>query len=80
MNWKNVNLTDSYERDQNILEPYSFDTLLLECYCNIKSSEVSEQRIREQFETVLKAKVREAREIFNDNLSNITKKVKKDNL
>lgn len=69
MNWQNVNLKDNYERDQNILDPYSFDTLLLEISCNLP--EITEETIRKQFETSLKSKIDSAREIFNDNLQNI---------
>lgn len=36
MDWKNVDLDDGYERDQNILDPYDFDTLLLEISCNVR--------------------------------------------
>ena len=36
MDWKNVDLSSDYERSQDILSSYSFDTLLLEISCNIK--------------------------------------------
>jgi 3-dehydroquinate dehydratase len=79
MNWKNVNLQGGYERDQNILGPYSFDTLLLECHCNIPMQNVNRETVKQQFETELNNKIREAREIFADNLDNIVKQVNKEN-
>lgn len=36
MNWNNINLENEYEANKNILEPYKFDTLLLEINCNIR--------------------------------------------
>lgn len=70
MNWKNVNLTDPYERDQNLLDGYSFDTLLLEISCNVR--EITPETVRAQFEESLKSKVNCARDVFNANLDNIT--------
>lgn len=69
INWSNVNLSDSWERSRNILEPYSFDTLLLEVECNLR--EVNAATVTAQFESILQAKVAEAREIFAANLANI---------
>jgi len=74
IDWKNVNLKDGYERTRNILEPYSFDTLLLEINCNL--NEVDAETVRKQFETELQNKVREAREIFANNLQNIVNEAK----
>ena len=71
MNWKNIDLKSAYERDQNILDGYSFDTLLLEISCNLR--EVNERTIREQFEISLKSKIESAREVFDNNLKNIVK-------
>lgn len=71
MNWKNVNLKDSYERSQNIIDPLSFETLLLEVECNIR--EINAETIRAQFEGDLKSRIKSAREVFNNNLSNILK-------
>jgi hypothetical protein len=75
LDWNNVDLTDGYERSRNIIEPLSFDVLLLECEHNIRT--LSEAAIREQFERDLRDRTREAREIFNANLSNILKEAEK---
>ena len=72
MDWKNVNLTDGYERDQNIIDPLSFDTLLLEISCNCR--EINEATVKAQFEADLQSKIESAREVFNNNLQNIVKK------
>lgn len=69
MDWNNVDLNNGYERDQNILDPYSFDTLLLEISCNVK--EVTAKTVRQQFETSLQSKINCAREVFEANLANI---------
>ena len=71
MDWTNVNLDSSYERDQHIIDPLSFDTLLLEVSCNLP--EINRETIRAQFETDLKSRIESAREILNDNLDNLVK-------
>lgn len=73
MNWNNINLKDAYERDQNILDGYNFDMLLLEVSTNIKDTEINEKTISAHFEEQLKMKMRSAREVFKVNLENITK-------
>jgi len=78
MKWENVNLTDSYERDQNILDPYNFDTLLLEISCNIRTENLTAEEITKHFNEILTARVREAKEIFKDNLLNIVKQAKQE--
>jgi len=69
MDWKNINLSDRYEREQNIIDPLDFDTLLLEISCNIR--DINKYTIREQFEIDLKARVESAKEVFENNLNNI---------
>lgn len=69
MNWKNVNLKSPYESSQEILDGYSFDTLLLEIACNLPA--LNAETIKAQFEISLKSKIDSAREVFNDNLANI---------
>jgi hypothetical protein len=76
MNWENVNLKDGYERDQNILDPYSFDTLLLEISCNLK--EINPQTVTNHFETALRNKMRSAREVFYNNAKNIIEQANKE--
>ena len=73
MNWNNVNLKDAYERDQNILDGYSFDILLLEISTNIKNTEINEATITAHFEDQLKIRIQSAREVFRANLQNILK-------
>lgn len=70
MNWSNIDLTDNYEASQNIIDPLSFSTLLLEIGCNIR--EINEKSVSEQFEIDLQSRIQSAREIFRDNLKNIT--------
>ena len=72
MDWNNVDLDSRYERDQNILDGYSFDTLLLEISCNVR--EITKETVKKQFVISLNSKIQSAREIFNNNLDNIVKK------
>ena len=74
MNWNNVDLKSGYERDQNILDPYSFDILLLECEHNIR--ELTPEAIKKHFNEVLQGKMECAREILEANLNNIYKEAK----
>lgn len=78
MNWENVNLTDSYEREQNIIDSLDFDTLLLEISCNISNNKLNREEIRKQFETDLKNRIVSAREIFNNNIDNILKQAQEE--
>lgn len=71
MNWNNVNLKSNYERSQNILDPYNFDTLLLEISCNI--NDINEHTVTAQFNEVLRIKIESAKDIFKSNLKNIVK-------
>ena len=71
MDWTNINLKDNYERSQNIIDPLSFDTLLLEISCNCR--EITTVAIRKQFEDDLQSRIRSAREVFENNLNNILK-------
>jgi len=78
MNWNNVNLEDGYERDQNILDPYNFDVLLLEIYCNIRDENLNAEEIAKHFNEILNSKIECAREVFRNNLKNIVKQAKKE--
>ena len=72
MDWNNVDLNSGYERDQNILDGYSFNTLLLEITCNIP--EITREEVVKQFEYELNSKISCARDVFYSNLNNIVKK------
>ena len=71
MDWNNIDLKNDYECSREILTGYRFETLLLEISCNIK--EINKETVRKQFETELQNRIREAKEIFEANLSNIVK-------
>lgn len=71
MNWKNIDLNSPSERQLNIIDPLTFDILLLEISCNLP--EINEATIKAQFEEDLKSRIQSAREVFNDNLKNILK-------
>lgn len=76
MNWNKVDLNSQYERDQEMLNGYSFDTLLLEISCNVK--EINEITVKDQFKKELKARIESAEEVFNANIQNIVKQAKKE--
>jgi hypothetical protein len=70
MNWENVDMSSSYERAQNLLENYTFETLLLECETNLP--EINTDTVRAEAMAQIKAKYNEAVQVLNDNLKNIT--------
>jgi len=72
MNWNNIDLNSPSERDAKILEPYSFDTLLLEISCNLK--EVNKETIKKHFLESLESKIQCAKDVFEANLNNIVSK------
>lgn len=74
MDWNNIDLDSNYERDQNIIDPLNFDTLLLEVGCNIK--DITKEAITKQFEDDLQNRITSAREVFALNLENIQKEAK----
>ena len=74
MDWNNIDLGNGYERDQSILDSYSFDTLLLEVSCNVRI--ISEQTVRKQFEDSLRSKIESARDVFEANIKNIVLQAK----
>ena len=76
MNWTNVNLTDQYERDQNLLDPYDFDTLLLEISTNIR--EITPETVKAQALLSIKSKYETALEILENNLQNITEQAQRE--
>lgn len=76
MDWNNINLNDGYERDQNILDPYSSDSLLLEINCNLPV--INAKTVTAQFNESLESKISTAKEIFKANLSNIVKQARKE--
>ena len=47
MNWRNIDLKSATERAANILEPYNFETLLLEIETNLP--EINEETVEQQF-------------------------------
>jgi len=71
MDWNNVDLSSPSERDANILDPLSFDILLLEVSCNVR--DINEQTVRAQFMESLNSKIESAKEVFEANIKNITK-------
>ena len=76
MDWLNIDLTSGYERDQTMLDPYSFDSLLIEISCNLK--EINEKTVTAQFNETLNERINEAKEIFAANLKNIVKQARKE--
>lgn len=74
MNWNNVDLK-SHEVESQILDGYSFETLLLEINCNVK--EINRETVQAQFNESLKAAISSAKEVFNSNLDNIVKEAQR---
>lgn len=70
MDWNNVDLNSPSERAANLLEPYTFDGLLLEVAHNIR--DINTETVRVHAREELKAKYHEALRILDANLTNIT--------
>jgi hypothetical protein len=68
-NWSKIDLTQWYQRDLNMLDPYDFETLLLEISCNLRT--INKYTVRAQAMESLKSRYQTAIEILNDNLDNI---------
>ena len=75
MDWNNIDFTSEYETSREILTGYTFDTLLLEISCNLR--DINKETVKKQFETELQNRIRESREIFEANLTNIVKEAKR---
>lgn len=71
IDWSNVDLKDAFQSSRNLIEGLTFDTLLLEINCNLR--EINAATVTAQFETDLRSRIDEAREIFRDNLNNIVR-------
>ena len=70
--WNNIDLNSMNERDLNIIDPLTFETLLLEIECNIK--DINKGTVTEQFLEDLNYRNKEAVEVFKANLDSIVKK------
>jgi hypothetical protein len=73
--WSNIDLSSPCESSLNMLDAYSFDTLLLEVECNLR--EINKATVKAQAMESINAKYNEALSILNDNLANITKEALK---
>ena len=70
MDWNNIDLKSAYERNKNLLENYTFETLLLEVHCNLR--EVNRETVKAEALKQIKSKYEEAIEILEANLDNLT--------
>jgi len=77
MTWNNVNMNSDYEKEQNIVDPYNFNALLLEIQCNIKKENITKENIIKQFNESLRNNLDSAKEVMESNIENIIKEAKK---
>lgn len=75
INWSNIDLS-SHERHLNLLDPYDFDTLLLEVNCNLRI--INHETVRAQALESIRAKYKTAIEIMEANLDNLVKEALKE--
>ena len=75
MDWNKIDL-NSHEIESNLVDSYSFATLLLEIECNIPN--INYDTVRRQFETSLQSSMLSAMEVFDANFDNILNKAIKD--
>lgn len=76
MDWNNIDLNSPSERAANLLEPYTFDILLMEVGHNVR--EINEWTVRAHALEVINAKHREAISLLGANLTNITNQALKE--
>jgi len=76
MNWNNIDLNSPYERNQDILDGYDCETLLLEVACNCP--EINRETVRKQAMYEIELKRKTAIEILNANLDNLVKQAIKE--
>jgi len=69
IDWEKIDLKSSFERHLNLIEPLTFDALLLEIDCNIP--QITKGAIINQFKEDLSSRIEEAWEIFGANLDSI---------
>ena len=74
MNWNKIDLTSPCERNANLIEGLTFDTLLLEAGCNLPI--IDAKTIKAQFEEDLAGRVEDAKAIFSANLKALVKQAK----
>ena len=74
VDWNNVDL-NSHEVDLYLIDPLTFETLLLEINCNIR--DINPATVTAQFEEDLQSRIEESRSVFKANLNNIVKKALK---
>ena len=71
IDWTRIDLEDDSQRNLNFLDPYDFDTFLLEVSCNIPDGKLTSKRMLSHGREVLRAKYIEALEILEDNIENL---------
>ena len=71
--WNNIDLSSGYERNLNILDPYNFESLLLELHCNIPTKDLTKATVLSHAKDVIKAKYIEAMEVLESNAENVLK-------
>lgn len=70
MDWNNVDLNSPSESGSCLVDPYTFDALLLEIECNLP--EINLITVREQAMNSIQSRYEEAIDILTSNLINIT--------
>ncbi len=77
MDWNNVDLSDgSHERDANLMDPLTFEQLLLEINCNLK--DITPDTVQTLGYARLADMYEEAKDIFWSNLDNIVEQARKE--
>lgn len=78
MDWNNINLNSGYERSQNFLDGYDFETLFIDLQTNFKTEDLTEAQVLNHAFKSIENRVREAKEILRDNIKQIVLAEKKE--
>lgn len=72
IDWANIDLADGYEASRDLIDPLTFEGLLLQIRCNCRTIDAAS--IEHEFLTALQSRIDEAKELFELNSDNILSK------
>ena len=56
MDWNNIDFNSSYERGQDFLSGYNFETVILEVLCNMRTEDINPNSVMQHINKVINNK------------------------
>jgi len=75
IDWENIDMDSPFERSLNLIEPLTFETLLLEVHCNLPK--ITKGAMLIQFKQDMENRIEEAWHVFGANFDALEKEAKK---